>query len=138
MIYGAMATQLDRVNAANAHERITELEQDVARLQSLLQTARERIAKQNAELETLRAAAAPQPVPQAKHKDRPAPNLTYKGRAATTAMQAAAYYGVHLSTVIRRLQNGKIAGEQLPGSNRWIVFLDCPIPAFQKKKGSTK
>jgi CRP-like cAMP-binding protein len=135
MAYGAMANQLDRVNAANASQRIADLEQEVAHLQELLQIARRQIAEKDARIAELEAAAkAPVQMPlPAPFKGRPAPNLVYKGRAATTAQRAADYYGVSLSTITRRLHAGKIAGEQLPGSNRWIVFLDCEISTFQKK-----
>jgi TolA-binding protein len=136
MVYGAMATQLDRVNAANASQRVAELEQEIARLQSSLQTAREIIERQNKFIENLQQPADPapaKPLPMAQVAGRPAPNLIYKGRAATTAKRASDYYNVSPSTVIRRLQSGKMAGEQLPDSNRWIVYLDCDIPRFQKK-----
>lgn len=118
----AMSAQLDRVNAQRAQERIAELEREVERLQNLLQLAHTRIrdleAQQNPTLDP-------------DITDRPAPSMAYHGRAATTPQKAAEFYGVHISTIIRRLQSGKIAGEQMPGTNRWIVFLDKPIGSFR-------
>lgn len=129
--YSAMATQLDRVNGQNARIRIAELEQEIEHVRDLLRLARERLKEKDAEIEALKDAIAPiqQSLP-----GSPESTLVYQGRAATTPQKAAEWHGVHVCTIIRRLQSGKIAGEQLPGSNRWIVYLDQPMAPFRSRK----
>ncbi len=121
-VHRAMAAQLDRVNRQSAEQRIAELEAENARLRDLLQIARDRIAAlQAGEQEQL-------PLSDTL---RPSPTMLYKGRPATTVQNVAQFCGVHGSTIFRRLQQGQIAGEQLPGSNRWIVYLD---QNFERRK----
>lgn len=142
----AMATQLDRVNRRTPERRAAELELDNARLEHRLELARQRIEQLEAEVTGLRAALSDQaaaflPSPaRAAHfqrplldaEARPASTLLYSGRPATTVAQIAAHYGVHPSTITRQLQSGKLAGAQLPGSNRWIVYLDRKIGPFRR------
>ncbi len=118
----AMTDQLDRVNAERTQDQIADLERQLERTQELLRIARERVRE-------LEAAQNPALAPDVT--DRPAPSMAYHGRAATTPQKAAEFYGVHISTIIRRLQSGKIAGEQMRDSNRWIVYLDKPIGSFR-------
>lgn len=141
----AMVAQLDRVNRRTPERRAAELEMENARLQHRLELARQRIEQLEAEVAGLRAALSdqaaaflPSPVRAAHFQrpllddERPATTLMYAGRPATTVARIAAHYGVHPSTITRHLQAGKIAGAQLPGSNRWIVFLDRKIGPFRR------
>ncbi|MFA7386059.1 MAG: hypothetical protein WCZ87_00205 [Thiohalobacteraceae bacterium] len=141
----AMATQLDRVNRRQPEQRAVDLEMANARLTHRLELARERITQLEAEVAGLRAtlsdqAAAflPSPSRAARFQrpllddERPTTTLMYAGRPATTVARIAQHYAVHPSTVTRHLQSGKIAGEQLPGSNRWIVYLDRKIGPFRR------
>lgn len=132
VIHRAMATQVDRVNGqSNTAQRIAELEQANARLQHRLTLAQQRVRALEAQL------AAEQPVAEAGDGDALdstlRATLTYKGRPATTPQRVAAHYGVHPSSITRRLNARKLDGEQLPGSNRWIVYLDQPIGPFRKR-----
>lgn len=141
----SMAIQLDRANIDNARREIEDKQREIERLESLLKIAREKVQKLEGEKEILRlqlesashikqqlTASRPLALP---GLPAPASTLNYKARPASTPKQIAARYGVHISTVIRRLQKGKLAGEQLPGSNRWIVYTDQPI-SFDKERKS--
>lgn len=133
-IHSSMAAQLDRVNADNAQRRVEELEQaladrdrQIARLQNKLQSAADKISRLEAQLT---------PADDAGDDSGLRPTMTIFGRPATTIQHVALHYGVHVSTVFRRLQPGnkqRIAGGQLPGTNRWYVFLDQPIGSFRTR-----
>lgn len=128
----AMAAQLDRVNGGGTQaQRLASLEAENAKLRMLLEKARQRIV-------TLEAQTTPDDEQPALpgSEDQPPPTLAYKGRPATTIQRAAQHYGVHASTIYRRLLPGsrnRLAGEQLPGSNRWIVYLDQPFGSFRRR-----
>ena len=132
VIHRAMATQVDRANGqSNTEQRIAELEQANARLQHRLDLAQQRVRALEAQLATHRPAA--DPAPTTPLDGSPNATLTYKDRPATTPQRVAAHYDVHVSTITRRLNAGKLAGEQLPGSNRWVVYLDQPIGPFRRR-----
>jgi len=119
-----MIKTLERVNEGRA---VADLEQEVARLTERLSLARETLKQRDAEIADLRAQIEQGDV--GTRRDVPlavGEGIVHNRHPAATPRQIAAQHGVNVSSVIRKLQSGKLAGAQIHGT-RWLVYTDQPI-----------
>lgn len=123
----ARLEQIIRVNGNVSHaQRVSDLEAENARLENLLCVAQEKLTKQEAIIAALQQRLAD--LEQSAPGQTPVPDRRYHGRPWITPKEAASQAHLkHVQDVYRYLKSGWWQGEQMPGTNRWVVFADQPL-----------
>lgn len=129
----AMAQQLVRVNAPDdPADVIRQLEEDLR----TVTRQRDAFARRNSELvtenERLLGELAPvkHPTGELVHTSS---SFTVDHRPVMTAAQAAHWAGVSVATVSRYIASGFWHATRQPGSNRWLIYTDAPLPVKRRK-----